>query len=191
MLLRNATLQDLPEIMKIERQSFIPQIQEEEEVFRQRIMLCPETFLIFDFLKDEAAGADCTRKTILPAPALPGTAGYICGEFLSHLPASADEIALGHAPCAQNKNFPYFYISSFALLPEFRGNGNGKLLWNKSLEYFSKLANPGCKFLLLVNSDWQNAFHIYQNSGFKTINTFKNFFPRQDGTTSDGILMLR
>lgn len=172
MILRTATLSDLDAIMEIEKASFIPQIQEEREVFKQRILRCPELFLIFEDSK--------------------GAAGYLCAEIMKEIPLTAQELRLGHLPSdmanSETSKVPYIYISSFALLPEFRGGGNGRKMWNEALEYFrSKFSPTG--FLLLVNELWGGAKHIYSESGFETISIFENFFPCDGEGFSNGILM--
>jgi len=173
MLIRQAFITDIDHIMKIEKASFIPQIQEEKDVFIQRIKCSPSGFLVFI---DEASEQ---------------IAGYICGEAMSEIPQTALEIALGHNPKKQKKNAPFFYISSFAILPEFRGNGNGKKLWNECLNYFLQQNKELKYFLLLVNKEWENARHIYENSGFELINTFKDFFPAENGINTDGLFYKR
>lgn len=165
-----AAEKDIDDIMRIELNGFKPEIQESKETFLSRIRVCPRSFLLF--------------KTRNPSDNSEQTVGYLCAELMGSVPLDAATLQLGHFPGKQNQDLPFLYISSFSILPEFRGNGNGKLLWNMSIEYF-KTNFPNCKnFLLLVNSIWQGARHIYTTSGFREINTFSSFFP--DG---DGILM--
>lgn len=176
MILRTATLSDLDAIMEIEKASFIPQIQEEREVFKQRILRCPELFLVF-----EQEGQTFNAG-----------AGYLCAEIMKEIPQTAQELRLGHLPSdmanSETSKVPYIYISSFALLPEFRGGGNGRKMWNEALKYFrSKFSPTG--FLLLVNELWGGAKHIYSESGFETISIFENFFPCDGEGFSNGILM--
>ena len=45
--IRTACESDLPQIMLIEKLSFAPQIQESQNVFLERMKLCPKMFLIF------------------------------------------------------------------------------------------------------------------------------------------------
>ena len=45
--IRTACESDLPQIMMIEKSSFAPQIQESQNVFLERMKLCPKMFLIF------------------------------------------------------------------------------------------------------------------------------------------------
>jgi len=171
MILRQASLNDITSIMKVEAAGFIPQIQEEQSVFEQRIGVCPQLFLVFE---DEADGT---------------VAGYLSAEYLDHVPGSASELALGHVPNKFSSS-SLIYISSFSILPEYRGSGTGKLLWNQSLEYFKSLGTAN-SLLLLVNEAWTGARHIYENSGFKVINTFENFFPTETVDKTAGILMQR
>ncbi len=170
--LRLATLFDIDAIMKIESLSFIPQIQEERDVFISRIKLCPNLFLVFE--------EKSSQKVV----------GYLSAEYMQKIPQSKNDICLGHIPNINLENSKnYIYISSFALLPEYRGGGNGKQLFAQSLEWFKKSENIE-SFLLLVNEKWHGAKHIYETLGFETINVFENFFPNESGNlTENGLLM--
>lgn len=187
MILRKATLSDLDSIMKVEASSFIPEIQEEREVFKQRILRCPELFLVFE-QNGEQKGQ--TSEQVM---------GYLSAEFQTHIPETVSELKLGHIPSeinVQNSgdmdsgDRPYIYISSFALLPQTRGTGLGKMAWEKSLELFRKTFEIK-GFLLLVNEAWKGARHIYEQNGFKEITVFSSFFSKEDGTFTDGILMIK
>ncbi|MCQ2586120.1 MAG: GNAT family N-acetyltransferase [Treponema sp.] len=158
----------IEEIMHVEKNCFIQAIQEEKEVFLSRMEKTP--FFVF---VDEESGK---------------VAGYISAEYMEKVPEQASEIALNHKP--SGKATDIIYISSFALLPEYRGTGLGKEMWSRSCSLFENL--PGVKTLvLLVNEEWKGAFHIYENSGFKQIQVFQEFFPRNDGGRSSGILMVK
>lgn len=158
----------IEEIMQVEKACFIPQIQEEREVFLSRMGMNP--FYVF---------IDGTNGKV---------AGYISAEYMEKIPQSAVEIALNHKPSGKTSDI--IYISSFALLPQYRGTGLGKELWIRSCELFS--ACPGLKKLvLLVNEVWKGAFHIYEKSGFEKVRVFKDFFPTEQGEKSNGILMIK
>lgn len=172
--IRIAELSDLDSIMKVESEGFISQIQENREVFEKRILACPQLFLVFENQENKKVS------------------GYLSAEFLNEIPLTAQELALGHEPKTINNHLEqkYIYISSFSILPEVRGNGNGKLLWNKSIEYFEKNF-PSADFILLVNEEWKAAKHIYEKKGFKQLKVFKAFFPSESQKASDGILMMK
>jgi len=170
--IRTATISDLPQIMNVEQNGFIPQIQEEAAVFEARIKVNPDLFLIFE---------DSETQTV---------AGYLSAEYMEKVPSTAQQLALGHTPAAVSKSLEtYIYISSYSLLPQYRGGGVGKQMWNASISWFEE--KLGIKnFLLLVNEAWQGAKHIYENAGFKTVTVFEDFFPAEkDGFKSAGILM--
>lgn len=168
--IKNATQKDISQIMIIERESFIPQIQESQDVFLERIKTCPETFFIFC---DES-----NQSEII---------GYICGEFLDKFPQSPEELKLNHLP-QKNTSKNFFYISSFAIKKNRRGTDLGKKLWNESLNKFTENSKIE-KIILLVNKEWENARHIYEKSGFIQTAIFKNFFPTETMSFTDGILM--
>ncbi|MCQ2597072.1 MAG: GNAT family N-acetyltransferase [Treponema sp.] len=158
----------IEEIMQVEKSCFIPAIQEEKEVFLSRMGINP--FYVF---KEEVSGK---------------IAGYISAEYMECVPESGSDIALNHKPSGKKTNI--IYISSFALLPEYRGAGLGKELWNRSCELFGNL--PGTeKLILLVNEEWKGASHIYEKSGFEIVKIFEDFFPKEDKDRSNGILMAK
>lgn len=165
--IRCAENSDIDKIMEIEFFGFSPCIRESKNVFLKRIQACSELVLIFEINNE--------------------IAGYLSGEFLSNIPLNSSELKLGHTPdTPTEKN--YIYISSFSLLPDFRGNGNGSNCWNLAIDYFEN--NFDYKnLLLLVNEAWPNAKHIYEKSGFYEIDTFVNFFPTEDQKFTNGCLM--
>ena len=182
MRLRKALISDLDDIMQVEKSSFILPIQEDRAVFEERIRLCPDLFLVFE---DDGAGSG--EKVL----------GYLSAEIMEKIPETRGELKLGHKPIPvkkssilNSKSSPYIYISSFALLPQARGGGFGKKMWNMSLAYFQENF-PTCNFLLLVNEVWQGAKHIYQTSGFETLRTFTDFFPTESTSFTAGILMVK
>ena len=166
--IRRAFMDDIDAIMKVEESSFAEGIREERKVFLERIRNCPGKFLVY-------LNAEGT------------VSGYICAETLSEMPKTQEQICLGHAP--QNCDGDILYVSSFALLPAYRGRGNGSLLWDASIDYFMATGNYK-KICLLVNADWTGAKRIYEKSGFALVRTFSNFF-ETDGKKSDGLLMER
>lgn len=260
--IRKAELSDLDSIMNIEENGFIPEIQEERQVFEARIKACPELFLIFGAANcsgtansGEAANtngaqnsSDTANTNNATTNFTPSPAGYLCAELMSRIPETAQDVALGHTPegtaAVEDECTPLetpaqpltaaqlsvtavqpltavshlaataqplsaaqlsatavqpltaaqpsiLYISSFSLLPQFRGNGNGTKAWNLAMSYFEKHFPHISAYVLLVNKDWPGAAHIYTKSGFKEYKVFKDFFPRQDNSRSDGILMIK
>lgn len=266
--IRKAELSDLDSIMNIEENGFIPEIQEERQVFEARIKACPELFLIFEASSysgttnsgeaancsgagDSSVAENCNHGTANSSDTANTTttentnnattnsmhapAGYLCAELMSRIPETAQDVALGHTPegtaAVEDECTPLetpaqplsavshlaataqpltavphsvatvqpltaaqpsiLYISSFSLLPQFRGNGNGTKAWNLAMSYFEKHFPHISTYVLLVNKDWPGAAHIYTKSGFKEYKVFKDFFPRQDNSRSDGILMIK
>ena len=277
--IRKAELSDLDSIMNIEENGFIPEIQEERQVFEARIKACPELFLIFEAssysgttnsgeaantnstanysgVGDSSVAENCnhgaantngaqnssdtansttTENTNSTTNFTRSPAGYLCAELMSRIPETAQDVALGHTPegtaSVEDECTPLetpaqpltavshlattvqpltavphsaataqplsaaqpfiLYISSFSLLPQFRGNGNGTKAWNLAISYFEKNFPHISTYVLLVNKDWPGAEHIYTKSGFKEYKVFKDFFPHQDNSHSDGILMIK
>ena len=161
--LRNAALLDLCAVMNIERASFEPDIQETEAVFRRRIELFPEGFVLFT----DSAG---------------NTAGYLCSELWSDIPENPADFSVGHDISKMHRaDGKILYISSFALLPEYRGCGNGALLFSKGLSFIKKCVQSVQEMVLLVNEQWTGARRIYESYGFTRTAVIPDAFPHSAG----------
>ena len=190
---------DIFSIMNIERQSFIPAIQEKKRVFEKRLKLFPEGFLLL---------ADCSDEIILKnKTAL--VCGYLCSERWDMLPSFdlenlSDEkekksalkkiekrFALGHNPLSTHKtNGSFLYISSFALLKDYRSKGLGEKFFKNAVAALCSSISGIETVVILVNSEWENALKIYRKIGFKEVFTLKEFFPTiQKKVCADGIIM--
>ncbi len=158
LFIKNAEKSDISDIMRIERASFIPEIQEDERVFAERIEIFPEGFLLL--YDDENHSA----------------AGYFCSELWKTVPDHSD-FAVGHSIKKLHAGGgKILYISSFAILPEFRGRGIASDFFKRSLFRMRE------KFMvesevLLVNENWLGARHIYWKSGFMETGRVRNAFP--------------
>ena len=190
---------DINAIMNIERQSFIPAIQEKKRVFEKRLKLFPEGFLVL---------ADCSEEIVLKnKTAL--VCGYLCAEKWDSLPDFEElrslsekeqksalkriekRFALGHNPLHTHKTSgSILYVSSFALLKDYRGKGLGEKFFKNSLAALCA-ANPEIKkVVLLVDSEWQAALKIYEKLGFQKVFELKEFFPTiQKKVNASGIIM--
>ena len=170
-VLRNASLADIDAIMRIEKESFHPLIQEAQQVFEQRLQIFPQGFLLF--LHD-------TTGEI---------AGYICSERWKAVPECAKNFSVGHdAARVHHVDGAVLYLSSFALLKKYRGRGNGSLLFKRTLREFVNRLAIKC-VLLMVHAEWAGARHIYEAAGFKIYMTIPNAFPQEAGKAADGIVM--
>lgn len=167
MIIQKAELCNLDDIMKIEVASFIPEIQEERSCFESRIKNCPGLFLV---AKDENGQVF----------------GYFASEFLPGIPDKAEDFSLGHLPACTSGG-TILYISSLAILPEFRGHGTGHLLFNKCTDFILQNNPQISKIFLIVNEEWTGAQKVYTSAGFRTVTLFKGFFP----PGRDAILMER
>ena len=201
---------DISQIMNIERQSFIPAIQEKKRVFERRLKIFPEGFLV---LADASPEVVFKNKTAL-------VCGYLCAELWDYIPDfsifDSENLAetetdkkqrekeqksalkkiekrfeLGHNPLHTHKtNGTFLYVSSFALLKEYRGKGSGEKFFKNAVAALVSARNEIKKIVILVNSDWKNALAIYEKLGFKKEFVFKGFFPTiQKKESSDGLVM--
>ena len=97
--IRTAGENDLEKIMQIEKASFVPQIQENQNVFLERIKSCPKLFLIFyDSDEDFYDSNEENRSESLSYENSENIAGYLCAELFSEIPQNPDELQLGHLP---------------------------------------------------------------------------------------------
>lgn len=183
MTLQNAKFSDIKSIMKIERSSFLPNIQEEEKVFLERIKVFPKGFLLFynDDLQSFSQSATSSQNVAktLPFSQSSRPLGYFSTELWEKVPPQQDfsvghDIKKLHSPSGK-----ILYISSFALLPEARGKGNGFLFFNESLRHLEKRFSLE-REVLLVNEKWQGAKHIYEKSGFIETQKIVGAFPDSD-----------
>lgn len=165
---------DIDAIMKIERQAFIPQVQEKKRVFERRLKVFPEGGLI---LSDSGEKAVAEHGGAL-------TCGYLCAERWTDLPDfSRDErfsrrFTLGHnIKDTHTKDGRFLYISSFALLREYQGRGLGKKFFKSSLEAFAGAFGNLEKFVVLVDGEWKAALEIYRSLGFSEVSRIPEFFP--------------
>ncbi len=208
MHLRNATLKDIDSIMQVEKDSFIPEIQESEQTFLNRIKTFPSGFVVFESpaqaeltSKSPASDSNCSPKNAQ-------IAGYLCSEKWNQLPHTSspktsstnsaslktdgseeaslpeDLFKLGHSiEKTHNDTGNILYISSFAILSNFRGKKLGSKLFSQALQFIlQKKENQNIDTLfLIVNENWKSALQIYKNYGFKEIKTISRIFPDSDG----------
>ncbi|HBP10283.1 MAG TPA: N-acetyltransferase [Treponema sp.] len=168
--LRKATKFDINDIMNIEKESFAEEIQENKDVFLERIETFPDGFFI---LEDR-------NKTI----------GYFSSELWNSVPQKDDScFSLNHSALKNHKKEgTVLYISSIAILNEYKGNGLGYRFFNESVDKIIKLFPQIKEIVLLVNEIWIVALHIYKKCGFIEYGRIQNFFS-SNGVKSDGILM--
>ncbi len=170
--IRNATADDIEKIMEIEKSAFIPEIQERRGLFLERIELFRKGFVIF-FEKENGK-----------------TAGYLSSELWKNVPSSEAAFSIGH----EMKDFhcdggSVLYISSFAIFPRFRGQGNGLAFFSMAVDYIMQSVPSINNGVLLVNEKWQAALKIYGQYGFVEKFRIGNIFPDGKGNYSDGIVM--
>lgn len=169
-ILRKATKSDINDIMNIEKEAFAEEIQENKDVFLERIESFSDGFFI---LEDK-------NKTI----------GYFSSELWNSVSQNGDScFSLNHSALKNHKKKgTVLYISSIAILNEYKGNGLGYRFFNESVEEIIKSFPQIKKIVLLVNEIWIPALHIYKKCGFIEYGRIQNFFS-SNGMKSDGILM--
>lgn len=166
---------DIDSIMKIERQAFIPQIQEKKKTFEKRLEIFPNGFLILSDASETAVKQNGNAVTC----------GYLCSEIWSSLPSPTDsdeiftrKFKLGHnIKDTHDSNGRYLYISSFAILRDYQGKGLGKRFFGNALAALCGSFKNVEKVVLIVNEEWKGAIKIYKSLGFEEVRTLKDFFP--------------
>ena len=167
---RQASYADMDAILRIEDESFDPAVRESAGIFRERMEVFPEGFVI------------------LEAPR--GVAGYLCSELWNlSAPPSPSDFAFGHS--ARERHIPRgrtLYISSFGIGKDFRGNGLGTALFHGFLDR-ARDTIPHNEIILLVSETWIGARAIYAAEGFSSVLTIPGFFRFSDGSRADGTVM--
>src|SRR5574344_2313221 len=115
--LRYATPSDIYQIMEIEKDSFISQTQESKDVFLKRIKTFSNGFILL---------IDTRINKII---------GYFCSELWNSIPTEKNSFSIGHDISSLHFNKgKILYISSFAILKDYRGNGFGRKFFSDSID---------------------------------------------------------
>ncbi len=184
LILRKAEQADLPGIMAVENAAFLPGIRESAEVFAERAGVFSEGFFVL------------TEPGDWNGPGTDRIAGYFCAEIWSMEPFcgcssgkkfDAGFFELGHSIRDRHcRTGNTLYISSFALLPEYCGKGNGSSFFMDALNRIL-MENPGIEqCVLLVNEEWTAARRIYSRAGFEEAGLLQAFF---EPSGQSGIIM--
>ncbi len=176
---------DLPAVMTIEHSAFIPPIQEKRRVFDDRLQLFPQGFFVL---------ADTSEETVQKhGNAL--TAGYFTSELWQSFDAH-DALTLQRQFALNHKIYKthhadggMLYISSFALLPQYRGHGLGASFFRAAVASLCCSLQQIHTVALLVSSEWLAARAIYEHAGFAPCCTLADFFPSLHAKHADGIVM--
>ena len=155
---RKAKQGDLAAVMQVERQSFEETIVEDESVFADRI----------------AYASDCNY--VLVKADTQSVCGYFTAELWDSSQMGADAFALGHS--VRERHQPAgtaLYISSFALLPEVRGQSIAEHFFAASIERIVAVFPQLERSILLVHEDWHKAIRIYEKQGFIRTQVLERF----------------
>ena len=171
---------DLPAVMRLEELGFIEAIREDEAVFRAKLALFPEGFVV---LRESSTGL---------------ALGYLCAERWSEAPkpeegpeALAAAFRLGHDPAERHDpSGRVAYLASMTLDPALRGTGLGALLFDGGRRLILRRARGIERELLLVNEAWAAARRIYARSGFVEGARLAGFFPGGKGEAPQGAILM-
>lgn len=171
--LRQACVDDLAEIMRLERAGFAAAIQETEATFAGRLAAGGEGCWVL---------ADGLRLY-----------GYLCAEFWRYQQsAPVERFARDHSAadthCADGEEI---YVSSMVVDPALRGTGWGGRLFNGALAAMRERHPRLRSAILIVHPEWHGARHIYRNAGFKEIGEIPAYFPAPGYMPRAAIIMRR
>lgn len=155
---RTVLPRDLKDILRVEQTCFESDFCEPSHIFSERINVFPEGFIIMEF-----------EGNVM---------GFLCSEIWNYKEnLYSKDFSLGHSINKVHvSNGTELYISSWGILPDFRGKGLGKALFSKSLEMITKTC-PELKGAILVVSDtWQHAITIYKEHQFAPLMLLEEFF---------------
>lgn len=174
--IRKAVPEDIRSVMEIEHLSFHPEVIESEKVFEERIQFFSDGFFVAEIEKDGI-------KTIV---------GYISSELWTRREEIPyDSFHLNHSVSETHRaDGDELYISSVAVRPAARGGRIGKKLLVRLLESVSKEYNL-TSAILLVNTDWDNAYALYFQEGFEVVGKLPGFFPalKSEAASGTGLIM--
>lgn len=171
-VLTEASLQDIDQIMEMEVNGFSAGNRELREVYEARIKAFPQGSLI------AYLGAECV--------------GCVFSEIWHEHPKPiAEHFTLGHN--IFDRHDPVLgtelYITSMTIHPAFRGKGLGSQLFLGGINHVAAAFPQLTSALLLVNETWVHARKIYATAGFTEVALFKRFFNPLGTTYEDGIVM--
>lgn len=171
---------DIPDIMKIEHAAFIPEIQEKQKTFEERLQVFPQGFFVL---------ADNSDKTVLENGKAQ-VVGYFTSEIWSGFPENDEIFKLGHSiKKTHDINGAVLYFSSFAILPTFQGQKLAEPFLTSCLKSVCGAFPNIKKIALLVCEEWLGARHLYEKLRFEEVRSIKDFFPSLRQNRMDGIIM--
>lgn len=142
-----------------------------------------------DLSQPPAANGSALARNTTPDSNSPGVASPIVASSSPSL-ALEKQFALNHAVgkslCTTGG---VLYISSYAILREYRGRGLGQAFFHAALCSLCSSFSQVHTLILLVCREWEGARHIYQKEGFRPCGCLKDFFPSLHSKTADGIIM--
>lgn len=169
--IRNAELNDIAALMKIERECFDCDTIENEMIYRERIKYFQDGFLILQ-----------SGKQVI---------GFICSEIWhDSSELTADKFALQHSIAKSlDMNGNTLYISSLAVSKDYRGCSFGEKLFQTLIKQIAVRYHGVTEALLLVGSSWKAAQNLYVKNGFEVCGELRNFFGGKNITPYNGIVM--
>ena len=163
---------DLDTVMALEEACFEPGVRESADVYDSRLKGFPDGFLIAEHVK------------------LGLKLGYSTAERWAQRPIGEYEFTLNtKAHLKHDPTGSVYYISSLAILAEYRGQGIGEMLLSTSMDTARQL---GCRqAVLIVGAAWNSAIRLYERLGFENVDLRNGFFQPIDCPAYDAIVMIK
>ena len=158
--------------MALEEACFEPGVRETADVYESRFRGFPDGFLIAEDVK------------------LHRGIGYTTSERWAKKPISEYEFTLNTETWRKHDpDGSVYYLSSLAILDEYRGQGVGEMLLSSSIDIGRQ---AGCEQgILIVGAEWKNAIRLYERLGFATADVRKDFFRPTGLPAYDGVVMVK
>lgn len=171
---RSALDGDIDAIMALEQAGFAEGTRESARVFRERIRVYGDGFLV-------AENPDGELKA------------YLCSELWAWPPRlDAGAFRLGHSIRDRHDDAGQtLYLSSLTVAPDLRGRGVARQLLDECLRQATNRRPDLRSAVLLVNAQWAGAINLYRQAGFRVAASLARFFSAPDGTGGDGLVMTR
>ena len=174
MIFRQATLKDLNDILAIEDDSFPAGIKESIKLYTDRIEIFPDGNTVCE-IDGKCVGCICTEIWKV----------HIMHEDLF---MEGDSMNKQHSTYGDT-----FYISSFALLKNYRGRGLALKLFEEHMGRLTKAYPKVSKYLLIVGEPWKPAQATYRRHGFKPVPNLilRGYFEPEGLEPFNGIVMTK
>ncbi|MBP2200975.1 ribosomal-protein-alanine N-acetyltransferase [Methanococcus voltae] len=171
-IIRNASIEDIDQIMNLEINSFDTGIREVKKTYADRLKIFEDGCLVIEG----------KNKNII---------GFVTSELWDVIKENKDyykKFDLNHdVSKVHTDEGKELYISSIAISKDYQHKGYGNLIFNKLID--KMILKYGIEAVsLIVSENWASARKLYNRNGFSEIYRIEEFFNCNDGKFN-GIIM--